>query len=159
MVDRPREVEERNLLRERRLNMRLMAYWWDKRGERRFPMLEEFDPAALSDIWASCFTLMPSDPLAGSRFDYIGEAIAETSRVGTTTRTLADLPGETLLEHATRAMDDVLEQKVPVIASGEFTVDGTATAVFRSILLPTSTDQTDIDHVIGGARCKVLKAS
>ena len=159
MNERTRDVEERGLLQERRLNMRLMAYWWDRRGERRFPMLEDFDPDALSDIWPNCFALTPDDPISRSAFEFIGSAIAEASAAGETIRTMGDLAADTLLDHATRTVEEVLEQKVPVIASGEFAVADGATAVFRSILLPTSSDQMNIDHLIGGARCKVRKAA
>ncbi len=158
MDERTRDVEERGLLRERRLNMRLMAYWWDRRGERRFPMLEDFDPDAVSDIWHNCFVLTPADPISRSAFDFIGETIAEASGTGETTMTLGGLAGDTLLGHATRTVAEVLKQKVPVISSGEFAVGDGATAVFRSILLPTSRDQMNVDHLIGGARCKVSKA-
>ena len=55
-----RNAETRALPQERRLNMRLMAYWWDCRRDRRFPTLDDVVPEDLSDVWPNCFVLRPN---------------------------------------------------------------------------------------------------
>jgi len=65
------------------------------------------------------------------------------------------VPENSLLDHATRKLEDVLAQKVPVIHSGEFVNEAGQTLMYRSILLPLSQDQKGVDHLVGGARCKL----
>jgi hypothetical protein len=143
--------------RERRLNMRLMAFWWDRRANRRFPSVEDFDPDELSDVWRHCFTLNPSDPYERSTFRYVGDTIATLSGITEGEITLDKISKDSLLDHATRNVNEVISQRVPVIHSGEFVNADGATVMFRSILLPLSRDQQSIDCVVGGARCKIIE--
>ena len=154
-----RDPEERALPRERRLNMRLMAFWWDKRADRRFPSAEDFDPQELSDVWAHCFTLQPQDPYEQSAFHYVGDSIAAVSGISGAEITVDELSENSLLNHATRNVGEVLKQQVPVIRSGEFMNEKGETVMYRSILLPLSRDQETINFVVGGARCKVKRRS
>ncbi len=145
------DLEQRTLLRERRLIMRLMAFWWDRKSDRRFPTLEDFDPEALSDIWPHCFTLVAHDPPQKSVFRFIGNAVAESLGNTEGKITIDGLTKDSLLDHATRNIDEVLEQKVPLVTSGESFDPGGNAIVYRSILLPLSSDQETIDSVVGGA--------
>ncbi len=147
------------MLRERRLIMRLMACWWDRKSDRRFPTLEDFDPEALADIWPNCFTLVAHDPPQKSVFRFIGTAVAESLGNTEGKITIDSLTKDSLLDHATRNIDEVLEQRVPVVTSGESFDPGGNAIVFRSILLPFSSDQETIDSVVGGARCKIKRAA
>ncbi len=147
------------MLREQRLIMRLMAFWWDRRGNRRFPTLEDFDPEALADIWPHCFTLVVHDPPQKSVFRFIGNSIAESMSGAEGKITIDSLTKDSLLDHATRNIDEVLDQRVPVVTGGEYFDPRGNAVVFRSILLPFSSDQETIDSVVGGARCKIKRAA
>lgn len=153
-----RDPEVSALPRERRLNMRLMAFWWDKRADRRFPRAEDFNPEELNDVWTHCFKLRPEEPSERSSFQYVGDTLAETSGVTSSEITVGQLGENTLLEHATRNVSEVLRQQVPVVRSGEFVDRNGDTVLYRSILLPVSEDEDTIDCVVGGARCKVKRA-
>ena len=154
-----RDPEQRAVPRERRLNMRLMAFWWDKRADRRFPSVKDFDPQELSDVWAHCFTLQPQDPCEQSAFHHVGDKIAAMSGIGGAEITVDEIGENTLLGHAARNVGEVLRQQVPVIRSGEFVNEEGETVMYRSILLPLSQDQETIDCVVGAARCKVKRPS
>lgn len=159
-VTKHKRVSEQSALpRERRLNMRLMAFWWDKRADRQFPSAEDFDPKELSDVWMHCFTLEPQEPYEASVFRYVGKSLAATSGVGESDFTLDQVPPDSLLGYATRNVPEVLTQQVPVIRSGEFENQDGETVMYRSILLPLSQDQTAVNWVVGGARCKVKRPS
>lgn len=155
-MEHEEDPEGITLPRERRLNMRLMAFWWDRRAARRFPSVEDFDPAELSDVWCHCFTLHRHDPCGQCEFRFVGETIAEMSRLADTEITVDEVTKNSLLDHATRNIEQVLAQQVPVIHSGEFVNEAGERVMFRSILLPLSADQVAIDHVVGGARCKII---
>lgn len=152
-----RNLEQIALPRERRLNMRLMAFWWDRRANRRFPSVEDFDPEELSDVWTHCFTLTPQEPHDQSAFQYIGDTLAAASGLTESDLTVDNVIENSLLDHATRNVEDVLVQQVPVIRSGEFVNDDGETVMYRSILLPLSRDQKSINCVVGGARCKIKR--
>ena len=154
-----RDPVQRALPRERRLNMRLMAFWWDKRADRRFPSAKDFDPQELSDVWTHCFTLQPQEPCEKSAFHHVGETIAAMSGIDGAEITVDAISENSLLDHATRNVGEVLTQQVPVISSGEFVNEEGETVMYRSILLPLSQDQDTIDCVVGGARCKVKRPS
>ena len=154
-----RVSEHGALPRERRLNMRLMAFWWDKRADRRFPSVEDFDPEELSDVWTHCFTLKPQDPYEASVLDYVGDSLAAISGLSDPEVTVDKVCENSLLDYATRNVPEVLSQQVPVIRSGEFVNQEGETVMYRSILLPLSQDQESIDCVVGGARCKVKRPS
>lgn len=158
-MEHKRDTENNVVPRERRLNMRLMAFWWDKRADRRFPSVEDFDPQELSDVWTHCFTLHPQDPFEQSVFRYVGDSIAAGSGINGAEITVDKLGENSLLDHATRNVGEVLTQQIPVIRSGEFVNEEGETAMFRSILLPLSQDQATINCVVGGARCKVKRPS
>lgn len=134
--------------------MQLMGLWWIRRAETRFAILEDFNPAELSNVWRDCFTLMLKTPLPQSTFVYVGEAIAEASGDGGELVTLEQVGEDTLLGRALSDVESVLEGGVPLINNGEFVDSRGQTALFRSILLPMSRDQEKIDHLIGGARSK-----
>jgi hypothetical protein len=158
-MNEKRDLEERTALRERRLNMRLMAFWWDRRGSRRFPTLEDFDPDSLADIWSHCFSLVAHDPPRKSVFRFIGKTVGESLGNTEGKITVDGLTKDSLLDHATRNIDEVIEQRVPVVTSGEYFDPGGNAIVYRSILLPFSSDQETIDSVVGGARCKIKWAA
>ncbi len=139
--------------------MRLMAFWWDKRADRRFPSAKDFDPQELSAVWTHCFTLHPQEPCEQSAFHHVGETIAAMSGIGGAEITVGAISENSLLDHATRNVGEVLTRQVPVIRSGEFVNEEGQNVMYRSILLPLSQDQDTIDCVVGGARCKVKRPS
>lgn len=145
-------------IRDLRLTMRLMGLWWIRRGERRFPTLEDFNPAELSDVWRDCFTLMLKNPLPQSTFVHVGKAIAEASSDSGELETLEQVEENTLLGRATSYVESVLEVGFPVIESGEYMDFRGQTVMFRSILLPVSRNQDKIDYLIGSARSKAKRS-
>ena len=66
MDDGTADGNTREALRERRLTSRMMGVWWRQRGERQLPAPEDIDATQLSDVWPSCFVLVPRAPLSAS---------------------------------------------------------------------------------------------
>ncbi len=158
-MDNRTEVEQHTFPQDGRLSMCLMAFWWERRGERRFPTLEGFDPEMLAEVWPNCFMLAPRSPPQRSVFQYIGEMIGESSGVTGRAITVDEVTKDSLLDHATREIGEVLEQKIPAFTSGVYTDPEGCTVLFRSALLPLSSDQSNVDCLIGGARCKFQNAA
>lgn len=134
---------------ERRLVLRLMAYWDDLRGDREFPRPDEVDPEAIGDDWPNCYLLKLADPVADSRFRHVGAALAAQADMGEG-MSLGACPRNTLLYNALGYLSRTLEKGVPMSMGGKCEVGGGA-LLYRSIILPLSNDGQRIDHVLGGA--------
>ncbi len=144
-------------LHERRLNMRLMAQWQERRGDRSFASYSDIDLALIDDIWPDCFVVVAGDrePV----FHHVGPAIAADSGIGVGQPAIFPPPHQTLLGCALRPLATVFSQKIVVSDGGVFHDTGQTAYLYRSILLPLSDDQETINYVIGGARCKPLASA
>ena len=67
-------------LRERRLNMRLMAHWQSQRDGRRFASWRDIDRTEIEDIWPDCFVIAEADQTSPT-FQYVGETIAKSAGI------------------------------------------------------------------------------
>ena len=137
---------------ERRLVLRLMAYWDDLRDDRRFPTMAEIDPDIIGDDWAHCYLLEAASPPINSSFKHVG-TIFDPEMPEHGVDTMLDCPHGTLLHAATHYLDRVLQKKVPISLGGSATL-GPDPVLYRSVLLPLSEDGETVDHVLGGANYK-----
>jgi hypothetical protein len=142
---------------ERRLVLRLMAYWDDLRNEREYPPVGEIDPETIGDDWPNCFLLKLDEPVSASRLQAIGENLLGGHVLEPGTQ-VADCPGDTLLYQALKPLSRMLDKRIPMSIGGEAEVGGTPT-LYRSILLPLSDDGATIDHVLGAANGKPADGS
>lgn len=142
-------------LNERRINMRLMGYWQTLRGSGTHVPVEQFDPAAISDLWTHCFVIEPADNAKEASFRHIGDKIASDSKVDTDARKMSDVPDNTLLGLATRLTSEVLRINYPVVDSGEFEDSDGRRRLYRSILVPFSDKAGAVALLVGAARCTV----
>ena len=139
---------------ERRLVLRLMAYWDDLRNDRDFPSYAELDPATIGDDWSHCFTLRVTQPLTASPFYHLGEIYSSGLPSGSVA-TLGDCPQGTLLDASLHYLDRVLQKRVPISLGGHAHL-GEDSILYRSILLPLSNDGHTIDSILGGANFRVV---
>lgn len=143
-------------IQERRINMRLMAYWQELRNDRGRALSSAFDPDEISDVWPNCFCLDPNADRSESEFRHIGEGIAADSGVPENCRRIKDVPRKTLMGQMLRHVPALLEGKTPVVESGRFTDKDKQKYLFRGILLPFTNGRGQIDMIIGGARYKPI---
>ena len=142
---------------ERRLVLRLMAYWDDLRGERAYPRADEIDPAAIGDDWPFCCVLALAEPLQCSTFEYVGLELLGAGRPAAGELRLEVVPEDALLRPALGYLSRVLERRVPMSLGGEARLTE-GPALFRSILLPLSDDGHAIDRVLGAANARLVAA-
>ena len=143
---------------ERRLVLRLLAYWDDLRGARDYPRVDDLDVEAIGDDWAHCFLLkLAAGPIGESRVLHVGAGL-QGDLPDASPATLAEVPETALLHHAAGFAVRTLEKGVPVSLGGEAAlVDGNA--LYRSVLLPLSNDGLAIDHLLGGANSRPVGAN
>ena len=139
---------------ERRLVMRLLAYWRGILPENGFPPTSLVDPHALGDIWPTCFVLQFPDESAEPVFCKAGHAIAVTIDGDFEGMRVSALSHESLAEHATFFADEVRARKVPITRGGAFSDPQGVIQLFRSILLPLGDETGRIEGLLGGASCR-----
>lgn len=137
---------------ERRINLRLLAYWEKLRGARAMPTEGDINPEHLGDLWESCFIIRIHP---GPRYDYayLGPAIA------------AAYEGDLVTDHAhgmvspeagklAGACACVAETRQPLVEEGEFHSMG-GLVRYRQCLLPLG-DGKAVSAVFGGMRFRVF---
>lgn len=139
---------------ERRLNRRLLKYWEERRGTREFPALKDIDPAAIEELWPSCFVLDTLSNFSIPYFHYFGSNLSRYSGVF--------LSGKqdwtaTLLDHAVFHYRQALEQRRPLLIENVLTLFDGSKLLFRSVLLPLSDDQKTINYLLGAANGKLKR--
>ncbi|MBK1670940.1 hypothetical protein CKO28_23285 [Rhodovibrio sodomensis] len=142
---------------ERRLVLRLLAYWDDLRGDRDYPRADDIDASTIGDDWAQCFLLRLGRTRVGdSRVLSVGDGLLSDLPDGVPA-TLRQVPETALLHHAAGFVQQTLDKGVPVSLGGEAVLADGKT-LFRSILLPLSNDGSTIDHLLGAANGRPVGA-
>jgi hypothetical protein len=131
---------------ERRLVWRVLRHWTEVADRGRFPQRDEIDPWILSEDGANCLLIAVEAPIELSHFVAVGVNLA-----------VALCPTDTLA--------GVLLSRVPRVVSARrgLIIEGGATLrdmgiLYRSVLLPLSDDGIEIDHVLGAANYRSLRA-
>lgn len=139
--------------KDKRLVWQLLNYWQDCRRDRDFPALSDIDSDAISDLWPHCFILDTREARSYPLFHYLGPDLAKYSGVLLSGR--SDWT-QTLLDKAVRQFDEALEKRLPVILEDEITLFNGGKLLFRSVILPLSANQVQIDYLLGAANGRVV---
>jgi hypothetical protein len=138
---------------ERRLVLRVLNRWEERRGARAFLPQREADPSLFGEDWPSCLLLdlaRPGDP----GFRYIGAALRR-GHGGADWHSVSQCPEGTLLRHMTEFYPQVLDRRIPVSVGGAGRHQE-RDILFRAILLPLSEDGGRIDFLLGAANCRAV---
>lgn len=133
---------------ERRLVLRVLAYWDEVREDRAFARLDQIDPCCLGEDWLSCAVLKIEAPIHDSIFTHVGDSFVEQN-LSDATFYLADMTSP-LLKHAFGYMQQVIDRRVPMSFGGQIRLFHRA-ALVRSIALPLADDNETITHILAAA--------
>src|SRR6266403_359533 len=131
---------------ERRLVWRVLRHWEEMVGGRGCPRRDEIDPWMLGEDWANCLLIAAQSPVELSHFITVGENLA-----------VALCPKDTLAGVLLSHLPRVLSARCCLIVEGGATLRGSP-ILFRGALLPLSEDGMAIDHVLGAANHRKLRA-
>ena len=131
---------------ERRLVWRVLRHWTEMVSGRGCPRRDEIDPWMLGEDWVNCLLIAVQSPVELSHFITVGENLA-----------VALCPKDTLAGVLLSHLPRVLSARRCLIVEGGATLRG-APILFRSALLPLSEDGMAIDHVLGAANYRALRA-
>ena len=153
-IDRTEVTDDLPQELERRLVLRLLAYWRSVLNGRAFPSFAEIDPGRIADIWPHCFVV----ELAGERrepvFRAFGRDLAMHANASLIGRRVAEAPTDSLLAVASAQVAEVLDKGVPVSRGGGYPGTNRSTILYRSILLPMSDDGKSINGLLGAVNCR-----
>jgi hypothetical protein len=140
-------------LTERRMVGRLLAYWHERKGERRFPRLTDIEPDTVGNDWRWAYILDTAGGHPFPNFVYLGPSLCRYAGVF--------LGGKrewatTLLDKATSQLDRVLAEGHPRVLDDEVRRYDGARLMFRAVLLPLSDDGITINYVLGAANGKLV---
>lgn len=139
--------------KERRLVLRLLDYWRDLAGDRDMPAPKDVDGTAISDMWGHCFVIAVED--GEPTFTHIGDWHREFHGVDMACAPVRTVESDTLIGRATSYLDEVLTRRIPASYGGEFVDVRGRSVLYRSILLPLSSDGSRVEAVLGGANCRI----
>jgi len=119
---------------ERRLNLRLLAYWEKKRALSAMPRMSDIHASDLHDFWQFCFLLRLDGKGSFSRV-HVGNAVDWTW----------------LEPRLAPFIEEVLAKKAPCLDEGEFPVAGNKIVKYRQCLMPLGSEH-GVEAVLGGVR-------
>jgi hypothetical protein len=142
--------------RELRLTMRVLTYWREVAGSREFPQPSDIAGEKLGEDWKNCM-LIKVDPASElSTFLFVGGELRLTDGSGFEGQSVSACGKDTILRQATAFMATVLSKRVPISMSGAATHLG-APILYRSILMPLSTDGHTIDGLLGATNFREVR--
>jgi len=144
---------------ERRMQVRAYNHWASLLGNRTFPLLADLEAGPLPDFEPNSVLLDFSEGIANPVLRRLGSAIAAESECDCSmARTLADVPGRSLLSRITDHYMQIIANQAPIGFEAEFVNQRGRTILYRGILLPFSEarDSDTIDLIYGVINWKEL---
>lgn len=141
---------------ERRITLRLMAYWEKKRGENAMPAPHDIDPEDIGDLWDHCFMVeVAKKKKAGYRYTYLGAAIRRAWLGGAVEHDEEGLPrsfdAATFGEH----FESIIETGKPIVHEGHFSNLREEIVHYRQCILPLG-ENGQVAAIFGGIKFKIL---
>jgi len=142
---------------ERRLSVRLLDYWNELRGDRRYPSPDDIHFEEVPELAEFGFTMSIGASGSSPKIHYLGTELKEHINMFRTGEVAPESENKALslaLNDAIRRYTEVADREGPVaFESDSFDVPGTQFA-YRAIMLPFSRDNEQIDFVLGAIRYK-----
>ena len=137
--------------------MRVLGLWREICGDREFPGRAEVTAERLGTDWPHCLLIAVDAEPERSSFLYVGPALVVPEGPSLIGSPVAACSRENILGLATAYLGTVLQRRVPVSMSGAGAHLG-APILYRSILLPLSSDGHQIDGLLGAANFRYVRA-
>ncbi len=149
-------MKRKNNAIENRGVLRLLTHCEGLAGDKKFPSLKDVQPAEIADIWPYCFVLDVTTPSDVPTFHYIGKSLEGNRQIDLVILSSNELESQPLigstptrLGQAAKLYHRVLSSKSPVATSGTFEHPNGNSVLYRSILMPLSVDQENLDYLLG----------
>jgi hypothetical protein len=138
---------------EKRLVLRVLGAWKELASEGALPLRRSFTPELFGSDWQHCFIVDATLGAALARFEQVGAALEVEGWSPAAGRAVAECPAASLLHAASAYLGRVVDKRVPISLGGAGENGGRA-ILYRSILLPLSSDGTRVDYLLGAANSR-----
>ncbi len=153
-----KELENENYISDlhHRCHDELFEYWDKIRDGRIFPHESEIDPEEINDIWDYCFLISLDDVVRrlGYRYSYMGKKLVEAFGDDANNPDLALKLLSSSHVPSLEKMNEVFEQKHPVMDEGEFVNKHHMSVRYRTCIVPLGYDDGTVSHLFGVMRWK-----
>lgn len=140
---------------EQRLTFRLLSYWSRMRNGRKMPSLGDINIREITEIYHMTFTIEMGESEDEHRISYFGPDLAAIFGQDYTGQYLIDALNDVMVNNTIGFYEKVLADREPHSESSEFFVDGKEVR-YRSIILPCSGNDNDVDYLIGTTNYKIF---
>jgi len=142
-------------INERRLVGRALACWEESRGNRRFPNRSDFHAVINARLGGFIFLVAVGDSVDSDRVIESDDALRNALRLEPVGRKMIDImPSST--EKGLSFCRTAAELKKPIADIGRFTNAGGEDVCYRSVLLPLSDDQENVNYLLGAISYKTV---
>jgi hypothetical protein len=141
---------------ERRMHVRAYNYWCSLLEGRDYPSVEDLEPGDIEDFGPHSVLLDFTEGSDNPATPYIGTAIREECGIGDNIRSIADVPGRSLLSRLTDHYMQIIANRAPVGFEAEFVNQRGRSICYRGIMMPFSSDGDTIDFIYGVINWKEL---
>jgi hypothetical protein len=134
---------------ERRMQVRALNFWTSQLHDKNFPSIEELDPSAIEDFRDYSVLLDFTSGIENPSIDYLGDKLRAECGLSADVTYLDEVPRNSLLSRITDHYLQIIANHAPIGFEAEFVNDRGNVLMYRSILLPYSTDDDTIDFIYG----------
>ena len=134
---------------DRRLSNRVLARWMIARGDRRvYPSRSHIDPRDFGKDWVNCVLIQLGKDIDRSRILAVGQNLRLDTRSPIIPTRLSDYGESSLLRLTVTEIPTLIEQRKLISFGGSAAHKGRP-ILYRSIILPLSDNDKQIDGVLG----------
>ncbi len=137
------------------MTFRLLSYWNRVRRGHSLPALSDININEILELYHFSFTIAIGVNESEHYFLYFGPDLASVFGQDYTGYYLHEALNDVMINNTIGFYDKVLEEKTPHSESSEFFVDGREVR-YRSIILPCSGNDQDVDFLIGTTNYKIF---
>jgi hypothetical protein len=141
---------------ERRMQVRAYNFWASLLADRNYPSVDALRGQVLPDFAPHAVLLDFSDGIENPSVAYLGEKLASECGADGPIERLSDVPGRSLLSRITDHYMQIIANQTPIGFEAEFVNQRGKTILYRGILLPFSSNDSEIDYIYGVINWKEL---
>ena len=140
---------------ERRITLRLIAYWEKMRKGKAMPTEDDIDPDYLKDLWDYCFLIHVKDlDKPDYNYTYLGDEIKKAYQGELSGSECGEVASPNAKELAV-SYEKVIKNCTPLLDEGEFVNMHNDVVKYRQCLLPLG-ENGKVDAIFGGMRFKIF---
>jgi len=142
---------------ERRACSKALQWWRELAAPRHMPEFETVSAAPAGELQEFLFAIEVGAEPAANRFVMAGESLKRALGFDPTGKSMVEVWPRPARERACFLQKATAELMNPIDEAGHWTNDDGDDVVYRCVLLPLSTDQRRVDHLLGAFSFRTIR--